>query len=268
MVFHSYALTERRTDEPLWRVIPELNFGALGVGCFFVISGFLVTQSWLARTAVVPFVAARVCASTPRSFRPTLFTVALAGSRARWPGAPSSAIRRRSTTPARRPGMGDGVPLPAHSRQPFPHDVNGSLWTLPMELRLYVAVLVGGVLGARAPVLAAAVAALVALFAAARTGFRWPRRRVVRDSRCCSRWDRSLMRGATGFRCRSPAPRSPCARRVESRRLARGALFAPLLAYSCWSRPTIRCAVAARSIAPATIVRRLRLFFSDPADAA
>jgi peptidoglycan/LPS O-acetylase OafA/YrhL len=52
VLFHSYALTGRWTHEPLWRLAPELNFGALGVKCFFVMSGFLVTQSWLARNAL------------------------------------------------------------------------------------------------------------------------------------------------------------------------------------------------------------------------
>ena len=47
VLFHSYALTGRWTSEQLWKLAPELNFGVVDVKCFFVISGFLVTQSWL-----------------------------------------------------------------------------------------------------------------------------------------------------------------------------------------------------------------------------
>ena len=79
VLFHSYALTSRWTHEPLWQLMPELNFGALGVKIFFVISGFLVTQSWLARRQVVPFVAARALRIYPALVAATLFTIALAG---------------------------------------------------------------------------------------------------------------------------------------------------------------------------------------------
>ena len=41
VLFHCYALTDHWTEEPLWRLAPEFNFGALGVRCFFVISGHL-----------------------------------------------------------------------------------------------------------------------------------------------------------------------------------------------------------------------------------
>ena len=57
--FHCYALTDHWTDEPLWRIAPELNLSVLGVGAFFVVSGFLVTRSWLERGRLVPFVADR-----------------------------------------------------------------------------------------------------------------------------------------------------------------------------------------------------------------
>ena len=80
VVFHSFALTGRWTHEPLWRLAPELNFGALGVKIFFVISGFLVTQSWLARRAAAPFVVARALRIYPALVAATLLTIVLAGS--------------------------------------------------------------------------------------------------------------------------------------------------------------------------------------------
>lgn len=55
----------------------------------------------------------------------------------------------------------------AFGANPFPHEVNGSLWTLPIELRLYLCVLLAGVAGLlrrRLPLLAVVIA-LVVLFA-------------------------------------------------------------------------------------------------------
>jgi peptidoglycan/LPS O-acetylase OafA/YrhL len=147
--FHSYALTNHWTDEPLWRVIPELNFAVLGVASFFVISGFLVTQSWLARAGVVPFVAARVLRIYPALICAVAFTVALAWASSAFDAAaffgnPQTLDYVLHVTPGwemryRLPG--------AFAANPVPHDVNGSLWTLPVELRLYAAVLVAGITG-------------------------------------------------------------------------------------------------------------------------
>ena len=165
--FHSYALTNHWTDEPLWQRIPEFNFGALGVSCFFVISGFLVTKSWLARKRFVPFVAARVLRIYPALIGAVVLTLVLAGA--------SSALDWRSflahpqtidyvlhVTPAwemkyRLPG--------AFATNPMP-DVNGSLWTLPIELRLYIAVLLAGIVGmlARPRILLSAFLAVLAVF--------------------------------------------------------------------------------------------------------
>ena len=168
VLFHSYALTNHWTDEPLWRRIPELNFGALGVACFFVISGFLVTQSWLTRARIVPFVAARVLRIYPALISAVALTIALAGmsSTLDWASFlmhPQTLDYVLHVAPAwemkyRLPG--------AFATNPFPHEVNGSLWTLPIELRLYVAVFAAGVAGllARRVAWFAALWMLLALF--------------------------------------------------------------------------------------------------------
>jgi peptidoglycan/LPS O-acetylase OafA/YrhL len=147
--FHSYALTNHWTDEPLWRRVPELNFGALGVACFFVISGFLVTQSWLARERVVPFVAARALRIYPALMGAVALTLLLAWMSGTLPLGvfltdPQTLDYIVHVTPAwdmrhQLPGAFPGNPIP--------HDVNGSLWTLPVELRLYIAVLLAGIVG-------------------------------------------------------------------------------------------------------------------------
>jgi peptidoglycan/LPS O-acetylase OafA/YrhL len=170
VLFHCYALTNHWTDEPLWKLAPELNLGSLGVKCFFVISGFLVTQSWLARQRIVAFTAARVLRIYPALVCATLLSIALAA----WSSAvPTAAFLTDPVTLdyAWRNALGwtfrDRLPG-AFVANPFPHAVNGSLWTLPIELRLYLVLGVAGAVGlvARrwlwAIALAAAIAAVVA----------------------------------------------------------------------------------------------------------
>lgn len=166
ILFHGYALTDRWTDEPLWAAFAPLNLGALGVHVFFVLSGFLVTQSWIARPALPAFAAARALRIYPALVAATLFTVALAGATGRLPW------REFLAAPGTWQyvlGNASGIHFVTHLPGAFPRnpipDPNGSLWTLPVELRLYVAVAVAGLLGllVRPRAWAAAAVALVAL---------------------------------------------------------------------------------------------------------
>lgn len=234
--FHSYALTIHWTDEPLWRLIPELNFAVLGVGSFFVISGFLVTQSWLSRSRVAPFVAARMLRIYPALIAAVVFTVVLAWASsaldaASFFGNAQTLDYALHVTPAwemryRLPG--------AFAANPVPHDVNGSLWTLPVELRLYVAVLVAGVAGllARRVLWLAVLSALFVLFVLRPDWFPMPLDTVTRNLVLL------FALGSLAYVWRSAIPVSLAIAGVavllvilNPAGLARGALMLPLLAY-------------------------------------
>ena len=237
VLFHSFALTGHWTQEPLWRVMPETNFGALGVKIFFVVSGFLVTQSWLARQSVAPFVAARALRIYPALVAATLLTITLAGvsSSLGWAQFLSDP---QTIDYAWRVALGFDMVyrLPgAFPTNPFPHDVNGSLWTLPIELRLYVVLLVAGFLGilTRRRSWLVIVAALVAVFAWRPDWFPLsPNDKVVRELALLF----ALGSLAWVWRASIPVSLAGAVAAIvlvawNPAGLARGVLFAPLLAY-------------------------------------
>jgi len=146
VMFHCYALTDQWTREPLYRLAPELNLGALGVKMFFVISGFLVTQSWLKHPRAKTFLASRVLRIYPALIAATLFTIGLAAASCALP--PRAFFSDPLTLDYLwRTASGfevrDRLPA-AFATNPFPDAVNGSLWTLPIELRLYLMLFFAG----------------------------------------------------------------------------------------------------------------------------
>ncbi len=169
ILFHCYALTDHWTDEPVWRIAPELNLSVLGVGAFFVVSGFLVTRSWLARDRLLPFVAARALRIYPALIGATALTIALAAWSSAVPWRAFIADPRTADYAWRSVLAWDFVVgLPgAYATNPYRDAVNGSLWTLPVELRLYVAIGIAGTAGLLRSrwAWAGAAVALVALFA-------------------------------------------------------------------------------------------------------
>jgi peptidoglycan/LPS O-acetylase OafA/YrhL len=147
--FHFLALTNHWTDEPLWRLFHDWDFGTLGVQIFFVISGFLVAKSWCERANLPAFLAARALRIYPALILAVLFTVVLAGISTSLPW--STFLRDPITTDfiwhtASGWDLRDELPG-AFATNPYPRAVNGSLWTLPVELRLYLIVAAVGTIG-------------------------------------------------------------------------------------------------------------------------
>jgi peptidoglycan/LPS O-acetylase OafA/YrhL len=149
IAFHSCALTNRWTDDPLYRLTGDTNLGAVGVNCFFVLSGFLVTQSWLQRAHLPAFLAARVLRIYPALIAAVVVSILLAGVSSAVPWG-AFLTDPMTITFARHNALGWRVEyfLPgAFKSNPYPNAVNGSLWTMPVELRLYVGVAILGACG-------------------------------------------------------------------------------------------------------------------------
>lgn len=240
ILFHCYALTDRWTSEPLWRLAPEMNLGALGVKVFFVISGFLVTQSWYARRRLDQFVIARVLRVYPALIVATVWTIALAAMSSRVPTLGFLAHPQTGDF-FWRTALGLGAPdrLPgAFARNPFPDAVNGSLWTLPIELRLYLVLAIAGVL----TLLTRRVLWLVAALAAGVATVLWPAwmpRLLPGDAMVVRELALLFLLGSLAYAWRDALPLSLVAAAAAIGLVAwnpggypRGVLlFAPLLAY-------------------------------------
>ncbi len=147
IVAHSYNLTLH--EEP-FRRFGGPEFGDIAVAVFFAISGFLVTASWISDPRLRSFVLRRALRILPGLWVVLLVTVLGVGvvvtaqpvltyltslDTWRYP-------LERAVVFSTRPSL-PGV----FTTNPYGSAVNGSLWTLPVEVTAYGATLLFGVTG-------------------------------------------------------------------------------------------------------------------------
>ena len=145
---HSFALTQ--THEPGF-ARTRLDGGSLGVLVFFAISGFLVTRSWSDDPRLPAFAAKRALRLMPALIVSLLLVTLVLG-----PLVTSLSFSRYVQDPATVDYVVDNATMKTNYTLPgvfedvpnhYPGIVNGSLWTLPLEVKAYVLVAALGLLG-------------------------------------------------------------------------------------------------------------------------
>ncbi len=168
LLSHSFPLGGDPSEEPIWAIARQGNdatIGHLAVIVFFAISGFLITRSYDRSRSVYRFLLARALRLFPGLITcvvllagvigPLLTTESLA-SYVRSPETASFVAHSLSFV-----GWSDHL-AGVFAGNPFPHSVDGSLWTLRYEFICYVGVVVlGGVGMLRREVLAAMIIAMI-----------------------------------------------------------------------------------------------------------
>lgn len=135
LVNHSMALS----GAPTYGFASE-SISTLGVDMFFAISGYMITGSWIRDPSVVRFVWRRV-----RRIVPALAFVVLLSTFVLGPLVTTLSLHDYLVHPATLRYLGNIVfhasfALPGVFVDiPLPNAVNGSLWTLPVEVTMYAA---------------------------------------------------------------------------------------------------------------------------------
>ncbi len=142
LISHSFALASGDPNTEPLRAWLGVTPGSLAVDIFFVTSGFLVTGSLLKSGDIPDFIVARVLRIYPALLVMTLMTACVLG-----PALTTSSLNayfhsplitqyllKNSTLVADVTFKLPGVFL----NNPYPSAVNGSLWTLPFEVWMYL----------------------------------------------------------------------------------------------------------------------------------
>jgi peptidoglycan/LPS O-acetylase OafA/YrhL len=142
LVSHSVTVATGRADLEPGRSLLGLSLGDVAVDIFFVVSGFLVTGSLTRSNSLRKYAMARGLRIVPGLWVALVFTVlAVATSFSALPAGQvlSDPLTWRYLARNALIVTGADFNLPgAFAGNPFPRNVNASLWTLPLEVWMYI----------------------------------------------------------------------------------------------------------------------------------
>lgn len=149
--FHSYALVGGPyLGDPLsMLLVPVTSLGGLAVQCFFLLSGLFVTQSFYRDPSVIRFAIRRAARIWPGLFVCLLVTTAIGAILSQGINAwrllllPDIHDYLANNGRLKMDFFVTGIYENTHSK-----GLNGSLYTLPVEVGLYVVIALAGLLGA------------------------------------------------------------------------------------------------------------------------
>lgn len=149
---HSFVLTSGTNNgEPLFNITGILTLGGIGLLIFFVISGFLITQSWDMRNLPSQFIWNRLLRIIPGLVGVSLVTIIVIGPLVTT--LPVNAYFKNPMTLNYLTiitifNINSNPCLPGvFVNNAFPNAVNGSLWILPALFQMYILVMVAGLIG-------------------------------------------------------------------------------------------------------------------------
>ena len=143
---HSYALSlgVKGAEDPISHILINIwgeSLPSLAVDLFFVTSGFLVCASYIQRESLIAFIEARVLRIFPALVIAVLFCICIVGA-----FATTDSLSNYFLSPStwsffkHNTSLITGIQFDLPNvfiNNPYPVSVNGSLWTLPIEIRMY-----------------------------------------------------------------------------------------------------------------------------------
>lgn len=136
---HSWPIFGAQDQEPFVQMTGHMTGGQLAVAVFFIISGFLIYRS-ATYSQPLRFLVARTLRIVPGATACALVTVLVLGPLATTLEVVDYFSRGQTWSYLKTAvpfSLQSGLPG-VFEKLPYPNAVNGSLWTLPIELRLYI----------------------------------------------------------------------------------------------------------------------------------
>lgn len=140
---HSYPLATGNHDgEPIhWLTMGQSTIGSIAVDCFFILSGYLIAQSWLRSSSAKSYFAKRIKRIVPAFLVAATISAFIIAPL--YGGHSLDVVQYLKQVVRLRPYEPPGT----FASNPFPGAANGSLWTIYYEFACYVGVAIMGVMG-------------------------------------------------------------------------------------------------------------------------